>query len=210
MTVKISHDLRRTLGPIRDQGARPTCLAHATSVAHEASRGIDLPLSPEYLHYFSTKGVVTSGSTIADVRAALSKDGQPLESDCPYRPAIGSTAWTPPSPVEVFRRNSEPRKADVSEVESAISKGNVPVLGIALPDPFYIPADPWIIPATGTVRGLHAVAAVATGQLGTKRLVLVRNSWGSTWGDSGHAWLDEGFLGQHLRALLVLTHEIAA
>ena len=39
MNVTIRHDYRPLLGPVRDQGARPTCLAHASTTAHEHARG---------------------------------------------------------------------------------------------------------------------------------------------------------------------------
>lgn len=54
MNVAIRHDYRPLLGPVRDQGARPTCLAHASTTAHEHARGLKVALSPEYLHYFAS------------------------------------------------------------------------------------------------------------------------------------------------------------
>ena len=57
MSITVHIDLRSALGPVRDQGARPTCLSLATTVAHEHARGSDASLAPEYLHYFaSAKG----------------------------------------------------------------------------------------------------------------------------------------------------------
>ena len=53
MNVTIRHDYRPLLGRVRDQGARPTCLAHASTTAHEHARGSKVALSPEYLHYFA-------------------------------------------------------------------------------------------------------------------------------------------------------------
>jgi C1A family cysteine protease len=59
---------------------------------------------------------------------------------------------------------------------------------------------------TGTVRpstsdtdiGWHAVIAVGHGQNGGKRLLLVRNSWGETWGHEGYAWVDCDYLAPRL------------
>ena len=40
------------------------------------------------------------------------------------------------------------------------------------------------------------------------RRFLIRNSWGTAWAESGHAWLDDDFIVQHLRNVLVLTDEV--
>ena len=41
------------------------------------------------------------------------------------------------------------------------------------------------------------------------RRFLIRNSWGTAWADAGHAWLDDAFVIQHLRDVLVLTEEVS-
>lgn len=43
MNVTIRHDYRPLLGPVRDQGARPTCLAHASTPRIMALLGIGAP-----------------------------------------------------------------------------------------------------------------------------------------------------------------------
>ncbi len=76
------------------------------------------------------------------------------------------------------------------------------------PDAFYSPAPPWIMSPTGPIRGLHAVVAVGIGTTQTTRSFLIRNSWGTEWADAGHAWLDDSFMSQHLRDVMVLTAEV--
>jgi hypothetical protein len=50
--ITVRHDLRGRFGPVRDQQARPTCLAFATSDAHAATTdGKWSDLSCEYLLY---------------------------------------------------------------------------------------------------------------------------------------------------------------
>ena len=92
-------------------------------------------------------------------------------------------------------------------VEELLDAGHVPVLGISTTDAFYSPAPPWIMSPTGPIRGLHAVVAVGIGTTYTTRSFLIRNSWGKEWADAGHAWLDDSFISQHLREVLVLTTE---
>jgi len=201
-------DHRQEIGPVRDQGERPTCLSHASSLAHEKSREITMALSPEYLHYFSTAGDISQGCDFPDVAQALSSKGQPIETDCSYSSTPLSSSWRPPKGLEVFCRESRHEELKFMTIEEAIRAGAVPVLGISIPDPFFQPSAPWVIDSLGEVRGLHAVAGVGVGAEGANKAILIRNSWGGDWGESGHAWLDEKYLNKHLKAVMVLTNEV--
>lgn len=207
MIVQIAVDHRAQLGPVRDQGARETCLSHATSLAHEKAREKPVPLSPEYLHFFASGGRA-GGCSLNEVAGALELHGQPVEDDCPYLESNPAPGWRPALAAEVFRRFSDDTRLDVAEVERLIRAGNVPVLGISLPDEFFRPSAPWIIPAGNRVMGLHAVAGVGIGDHGAAKAILIRNSWGVDWGDDGHAWLDSDFIARHLKGVLVLTKEV--
>ena len=78
MNVTIRLDYRPRLGPVRDQGFRPTCLAHASTTAHEHARGSTAALSPEYLHYFASGNDGThAGVDFSTVSRALLDPGQP-------------------------------------------------------------------------------------------------------------------------------------
>lgn len=204
--ISVAVDHRSRLGRVKDQGQRPTCLAHAATSAHEATRGSPLPLSPEYLHWFAAPGPAKGANFDGMVRA-LRDHGQPLEAHCPYLPSGPPTTWSPPA-VPVFRRESEEADVDVTDLMALIGGGITPVLVIKLPESFYRPDAPWVISARGRVRGTHAVVGVGAGLDGTEGSVLVRNSWGPEWGDEGHAWLNSQFLKHHLLRILVLTSEV--
>lgn len=209
MSVTIRLDFRPLLGAVRDQGARPTCLAHAATTAHEHARGSKAALSPEYLHYVaSTNDSSPEGVDFPNVPRALLDPGQPVETDCPYHHNEPQPTWAPPTNVLLYRRRSTSPKQSPDEVEALLDVGHVPVLGISTTDAFYSPAPPWVISPTGPVRGLHAVVVVGLGMTYTTRLFLIRNSWGAAWADDGHAWLDDTFIVQHLRDVLVLTEEV--
>src|SRR5947207_1757261 len=100
MSVQIEADLRPFLMAVRDQGNRQTCLAHASTLAHEYNRGATSHFSPEYLHYFATKGV-SGGCSILEMRRALKDNGQSSEADCPYQPADPPKGWSPPKSITV-------------------------------------------------------------------------------------------------------------
>ena len=209
MSVSIRLDLRPQLGPVRDQGARPTCLAHASTTAHEHARGSTLALSPEYLHYFAFREDSSShGVDFPSISRALLDPGQPAETDCPYHQNEPPPGWAPPANLSLYRRQSISPEQEPDKVEALLVAGHAPVLGIATTDAFYSPTPSLVISSTGPVRGLHAVVAVGIGMTYTTRCFLIRNSWGTTWADAGHAWLDDAFIVQHLREVLVLTNEV--
>jgi len=208
MIDRVEVDLRGTLLAVRDQGARPTCLAHAVTAAHEHARGASAHLSPEYLHFFASQGRAV-GNSMDEVAEALKIEGQSAESHCPYFAQDPPSGWKPPTDLTVFRRASEPKNATAATVEGWIRGGLAPVLGLTLPESFFDPTAPWLISSSGPVRGLHAVVGVGLGRHQGNRAFLIRNSWGADWGDGGYVWLGDAFLAQHLKAALVLTHEVS-
>ena len=143
-----------------------------------------------------------------DVSATLAKEGQPVESDCPYQANGLLGDWSAPVGVHLYRRASLAKEPLAAEVEAALKAGRAPILGISLPDAFHAPVSPWVISAQGMVVGLHAVLGVGVGMSDGDRHYLIRNSWGPDWADGGYAWLDRSFLRQHLREVLVLTEEL--
>ena len=208
MNTVIHLDYRSVFGQIRDQGPRPTCLSFAATAAHEYVRRSRESLSPEYLHYFASARGKSNGVQFSDVARALENPGQPTEIDCPYRGNDPPPGWMPPKSIRLYRRKNELKGANVEHVSTLLNAGHVPVMGITVPQRFYSPSPPWLISPDGPIRGLHAVVAVALGSLGDTRCFLIRNSWGSDWGDNGHAWIDDTFVEKHLYHLLALTDEV--
>ena len=49
----------------------------------------------------------------------------------------------------------------------------------------------------------HAIVVVGSALSKTnEKYYLIRNSWGSAWGDGGHCWLSEGYINTTAYALI--------
>ena len=212
--IEVVRDLRGAFGPVRDQGPyRQTCLALAASDLHTAVRGGGAPLSAEYLFFHAQRRAgrpETQPARLDAVLAALEHEGQPLEAVWPYASAEPAPAsWAPPGEVgELFRRPGFEAAAALDQLVAWIDQGRPGLAGLTLSSAFLDPDDdgvvdppPWEVPEP-TVR--HAVVAVGHGQLAGRPALLVRNSWGTGWGDGGYGWLSERFLKPRLLAIAVL------
>jgi len=198
--MNVGVDLRQSFGPSRDQGPRPTCLVFATSAAHEAGRGDARYLSVEYLYFMGAKrshGDPKLGLSPRAIWDALQKDGQPHETGWPYKPkAPAVSKWKAPSVAPVYKASLAFASRTVAEVVALLQNGKPVILGLALTKRFYIPdGEARVLPDPGAVEtAKHAVLAVGTGTDPNGQYLLIRNSWGETWGDAGHAWLHEEYV----------------
>lgn len=204
--MRTKTDLRAALCPVRDQGPLPTCLSHAVSTAHEHRRAEQTPLSADYLHYHATGGDWSRGSPVPRACATLKTKGQPREAACPPPGPAARAHWTPPAGLQSFRRISKEVQPKADVAKNLLAADQVPILVIGLSHGFYAPSDPWNIDPVGPAVAVHAVVGVAAGAT-SDDYILIRNSWGRSWGDDGHAWLGEEYLSKHLRQVLVLGEE---
>lgn len=215
MNITVAKDLRPTLGPARHQHRRPTCLAFAASDAHAAARGAWAELSSEYLFYHAQKRAGRppgTGALLGSVLASLRDDGQPLESGWPYLPTLPANlkSWKPPASVgPVYVRGGTSDPSSIDSAIAALNSCRTPIVLLKLSRTFFQPLHGGIVDA-GTEEPpddarRHAVVAVGHGEIAEARAILVRNSWGATWGISGHAWLTERWLGPRIYAMATFT-----
>jgi hypothetical protein len=215
--VEIAVDLRNQFGPVRDQCARPTCLAFAASDSHAGLRAGWDPLSCEFAFYHAQRRAgrsPTQGAVLPAMLAALKGDGQPLEAGWPYLDATPAdpAQWLPPTAVGAcFGRNGSTGGPDLAGVRSVLALARPIVMLTMLSPAFFMPVDGVVDPKPGEQpepSQRHAVVAVGYGKVVGEPAILIRNSWGSAWGLDGHAWLTDSFLASRLFATATLLEEI--
>lgn len=216
--VTVLKDLRAELGPARNQGRRPTCLAFAASDAHAALRSGWAPLSCEFIFYHAQRRAgrpPDKGATLSAVLTTLRQEGQPAEAGWPYLAATPPdvASWTPPAEVGPrFGRAGAPQAQAFNALVAELDANRPVILLLMLSRSFYMPAAEGVItPGAGEApepARRHAVVAVGHGTVGTERAILVRNSWGSGWGVAGHGWLTESFVEPRLFAAALLAEDV--
>ena len=190
-------DLSTRFGPIEQQGPPNTCVGHAvTSVFEAITHSTDRSRLFVYWNARSYVGQTSTdaGCQIRNAMRGISQYGVPAETAWPYGTAL-SQIVTKPSAAAYSA--ALPEKAKVAAyvsvtsllaMKTALANGQPVAFSFMVPDTFISitkPTGHLPFPTTAvTWLGGHAVVAVgyddATGN------VLVRNSFGSTWGKNGY------------------------
>lgn len=214
MSVAVTVDLRGQFGPVRDQGARPTCLAFAASDAHAGLRAGWDPLSCEYVFYHAQQRAgrtPTKGAFLSDMLATLENDGQPEEHGWPYLPALPSdlSHYRPPKIVgALYGRETEQPRQDTDLIRGALDQKRPAIVLSTLTRRFFQPSNEGVVAHDDHDQVFpaprHAVVAVGYGDYSSQPVILIRNSWGPSWGMAGHIWLTEDYLRRHMYGLALL------
>jgi C1A family cysteine protease len=210
-------DLRSSFGEARSQGDRSTCMAFATSDCHSAARNDVAFLSPEFLHYNALRrrsfNDFEDGVSSSEIFTVVETDGQPLEEGWPYLSSVPDKVemWKPPVNCRpIFKRNFCPEKRSVERIEMLLDRRQPVVIVMEISLSFYRPSTVGIVSASKSepLIATHAVVAVGRGKQLDENLVLIRNSWGMSWGLDGHAWLASSYLEHRLICMSVAGLEV--
>lgn len=119
----------------------------------------------------------------------------------------------PPREVgRLYGRNGAKATHSINQVIQELDHGRPVVVLTMLSRAFYQRNPQGIVdPAADELpepERRHAVIAVGHGTVDRQRAILVRNSWGPSWGDAGYGWLTERFLGPRIYAAATLLEEV--
>ncbi len=214
MSLSITVDLRGQFGSVRDQGARPTCLAFAASDAHAGLRPGWDPLSCEYVFYFAQQRAgrpPNKGAFLNDVLATLKTEGQPNEQSWPYLAALPKelSQYSPPAEVgSLYGRDAEQPRQETALIRVALDQQRPAIVLSTLTRRFFDPPHSGVVEHEDHDQVFpaprHAVIAVGYGEYLGQPVTLIRNSWGPSWGIAGHIWLTDDYLRRHMYGLALL------
>jgi|ERR1700694_2107461 len=195
-------DLRPSMPPVYDQGQLGSCTGNAIAGAMEYERdrqGLSDFVPARLFIYYNERaleGTVSSdsGAVIRDGIKVVNKDGACPESLWPYD--IGVFAVKPPKRCYVAAVTDRAVQylaiQTLGDLKDAVCSNLAVVFGFTVYESFQSPAVaqtgvmPMPKPGEATVGG-HAVMAV--GYSDPKGQVIVRNSWGASWGDAGYFYM---------------------
>jgi len=181
--------------PVKDQGGCGSCWAFAAIETIESTltkaTGKSLLLSPQNMvsctpnpqHCGGTGGCAGATSELG-YQYVVDK-GIASEKDYPYRGVTGKCDETKPKSAHIKSFVKLPENNYTALLQAIATVGPIAVS---------VDAEPWMSYSSGVFTGCgfnridinHAVQLVGYGTASGKDYWLVRNSWGSFWGESGY------------------------
>ena len=202
-------DLRSQCPPVYDQGQLGSCTANALAGAYEFDRKKQKKkdFMPSRLFIYYNERVIEhsvssdAGAQIRDGIKTLNKQGVCPEKEWPYN--ISKFAEKPLPVCYTDAKKNEIQSyqrldnTNLTTLKSCISEGFPFVFGFTVYESFMSATvaknGKMPMPKTGeSVDGGHAVMAV--GYDDAKSVMIVRNSWNTTWGDKGYFYMPYAYI----------------
>lgn len=196
--LPIHVDLRGYCTPIEDQGNLGSCTAQAACGLveyREYEKHGNYTDQSRLFEYYNSRiidDLINQGDTGATIRAsvkALIKYGSCVESLWPYN--IQDFEVKPPNTCYDLADDHQALTYislnSLQEIKETLSIGNPVLIGFNVYDSLTNGPEIPYPKREDTLLGGHAVLVV--GYDDTKGALLIRNSWGTSWGYYGYGWL---------------------
>jgi hypothetical protein len=230
----VDHRLDRTEGPVRDQGIAPACTAFAAAAAidHALARWSGAPSAVSVMQIWSRYHSPHEGSSLSanlgmplgseakwayDARAATAwvacaEFDRIPKTGCGQAVDYARAKTVEQQPLGTFTEIEYLGTPDVGVLQSKIAAGQDVIVTLELPATFepkgrvgarYVPH--WTQSA-GPDAG-HALVLAGYVRFAHERYFLAHNSWGTSWGDAGYAWLHEATIASWMREAVSVDAE---
>jgi len=214
-----SIDLRKLFEPIRNQGKQGSCSSFAISSVIEVLRHDKKRYSPAFLYWSSRDAQGTtdkdSGASLYSVIKSATERGDCTEDKMPYNPDVFTVA-----PSESAINNAlgckvleaktvEPKLRDI---KSALSDGFPVIIASKIFDSFSETRSGFVkhpsseeLSNGGRTDGHGIHAMVVCGFSDNERILVVRNSWGTDFGDKGYCYIPYSYVQQYFLQACIIT-----
>ena len=203
-------DLRENDPAIFDQGRLGSCTAQAISAAymHNLKKQNEEMFIPSRLFiYYNERSMIgtvnrDSGAMLRDGIKSINKEGVCNETCWPY----DITVFTKKPPRKCYREAKNYQtiaysrvNRNLDDMKSCLASGLPFVLGFTVYESFYSKetANGGIMlwpEKTERALGGHAVMAIGYGDNLEGGRFIIRNSWGTNWGDKGYFYMPYEYL----------------
>ncbi len=200
VAIKESVDLRAEMPPIYDQGSLGSCVGNGTAAvldyAHVKSNPGAKFITPSrlWLYYFGRVAIGTvnqdSGCQIRDVKDAALNLGAAVENIWPYRESKFKVKPSSAAYADALKHQAITayKVETVNDVKSALSLGLPVVFGVPVYNAIMnLSWSSYTLPMPAkNERSIGGHCMVVVGYRNKDQMLIVRNSWGYTWGRGGH------------------------
>ncbi|WP_440220173.1 C1 family peptidase [Dietzia sp. MNB45] len=142
--------------------------------------------------------------TLANVSTALLDKGQvnhPTWAHVEKHVLHLNSGWNQLRKLDWRRAYFVKSPALFDDLAAAVNGGKPAILGVRPTDDFLAPGEGAVIGAGREIMVRHAVAVVGLHR--DNEHLLIRNSWGPSWGNNGHAYLSRAFVRAHAQEAYV-------
>ncbi|GAM19140.1 hypothetical protein SAMD00019534_023150, partial [Acytostelium subglobosum LB1] len=206
-----SVDLRQHMTDVEDQETTNSCVANAVAGAYEylikRYHNDDQYDVSRLFIYYNARGlegdgeIEDEGSIISYAIEGLKKYGAPSEeiwpfdvdkvNEVPHQEAYEEAA-------QFLIEDTELVPTDLTAWKKCLAEGNPIIFGMSLYNSFDSHRKKGLVPVPSPneeTRGSHGGhAMLCVGYNDTDQVFIIRNSWGSTWGDNGYCYIPYRYL----------------
>jgi len=208
MRVNMNIDLRDKMPPVYDQGQLGSCSGNAIAAAYEFEmlrQGEPSYIPSRLFVYFNERvleNTVTtdSGAMIHDGIKTIEQYGVCPEQLWPYNTTLFAVKPSDEAYSAALRHKAitcNPVAVDLLDIQRVLSSGFPVIAGITLFPEFECAevARTGVVPMpSGKLHAIGGHAVLIVGVDDNKQQLIMRNSWGDQWGDSGYFYISYDYI----------------
>ena len=209
-------DLRQYFSAVRDQGSLGSCSTFTMVSIYEyilrKNNALDSDLSEAFVYYNvrqNSGNPEEEGTSLYDNIKSMGTLGVCIESLCPYTDKFGqkpSDEAYQEAAGRLVKKALNVRK-NIEHIKSAVAQGYPVAVSLRIYDSF-APVNGFISRPTeeevaNSKSGNHAM--VVCGYSDDERVFIVRNSWGTRFGENGYCYIPYSYVEDFLNVACIIT-----